>query len=154
MLAYRQIGLNKNPGICWIGVGEFGRRSIAKAVMSIPKGHIQDPIGTKNLCAGQISGVETVVHSVRKMSDHKEIEAVLLMDDSNPFNSLNRQVAIQYIKRLYPSLATILINTYKDLANYYRAPSLCCHLCLCWKKCYMTFNRRPYLGADIGTTRV
>ena len=37
-------------------------------------------------------------------------EAVLLVDASNAFNSLNRQVDIQ---RLCPLLATILINTYR-----------------------------------------
>ena len=40
-------------------------------------------------------------------------QAFLLVDASNAFNSLNRSTALQNICRLCPSLATILINTYR-----------------------------------------
>ena len=44
----------------------------------------------------------------------KENEAILLMDASNAFNSLNRQVALQNIRRTCPPIATALINTYRE----------------------------------------
>ena len=62
------------------------------------------------MCGGQISGIEAAVHTVRTAFDSSETEAVLLID---AFNSLNRQVALENIRRLCPPLATILINTYR-----------------------------------------
>ena len=43
----------------------------------------------------------------------KKNEAVLLVDASNAFNSLNRQVVLHSIQRLCLLLAAILINTYR-----------------------------------------
>ena len=40
-------------------------------------------------------------------------QAVLLVDASNAFNSVNRQAALHNILRICPSLAQILINTYQ-----------------------------------------
>ena len=37
-----------------------------------------------------------------------------MVDASNAFNSLNRQTALQNARRLCPSLATMLINTYRE----------------------------------------
>ena len=53
------------------------------------------------------------MHAVRTAFESEENEAVLLVDASNAFNSLNRQVALHNIRRLCPPLATILINTYR-----------------------------------------
>ena len=47
------------------------------------------------------------------MFTDESTEAVLLVDASNAFNSLNHQVALHNISMLCPSLATILINTYR-----------------------------------------
>ena len=65
------------------------------------------------MCGGQIAGIEAAVHAVRAAFDSSDTEAVLLVDATNAFNSLNRQVALQNIRRLCPPLATILINTYR-----------------------------------------
>ena len=66
MLAFRLIALSKNPGNVPISFGEVGRRIIAKAVMSITRKNIQDSVGTMQLCAGQVSGVEVAIHAVKK----------------------------------------------------------------------------------------
>ena len=97
-----------------IGVGEVGRTIIAKAVMSITRRNIQNAVGTMQLCARQVYGVEATIHAVRKMFDREKTEAVLLVDASNEFNSLNTQAALQNICRLCPSFATILTNTYRE----------------------------------------
>ena len=44
----------------------------------------------------------------------EDTEAVLLIDASNVFNSLNRQVALINMQHLCPSIANILINTYRE----------------------------------------
>ena len=48
-----------------------------------------------------------------------EAEAVLLVDASNAFNSLNRQAALLNIRHLCPPLATAIINTYRQAADHY-----------------------------------
>ena len=48
-----------------------------------------------------------------------ECEAVLLVDASNAFNSLNRQVALRNIRVICPSVATALINTYRRDAELF-----------------------------------
>ena len=43
----------------------------------------------------------------------EDTEAVLLVDASNVFNSLNRMSALHYIRLLCPSISNILINCYR-----------------------------------------
>ena len=92
---------------------------MAKAVLSITRPDIQDATGCLQLCGGQISGIEAAVHAVRSAFESKDNEAVILVDASNAFNSLNRQVALQNIRRLCSPLATILINTYRAPTEFF-----------------------------------
>ena len=48
---------------------------------------------------------------MRSSFDLDDTEGVLLVDASNAFNSLNRAVALQNVRQLFPSFAPILINT-------------------------------------------
>ena len=68
---------------------------------------------------GQIGGAETAIPAVRELFESDDTEVVLLIDAHNAFNSLNRQVALRNIPSLCPSLAPILINSYRDPANLY-----------------------------------
>ena len=79
-------------------------------MLNIARPDVQDISGCLQLCGRQISRIEATVHAVRTAF---ESEAVLLVDASNAFNFLNRQVALHNIRRLCPLLATILINTYR-----------------------------------------
>ena len=114
-LACRLIALDKYPGVRPIGVCETARRIIAKAILSVTKGDIQDAAGSLNLCAGQCAGAEAVVHATREAFNNSNTEAVLLVDASNAFNSLNRQAALLNIRHLCPSIATTLINNPSSL---------------------------------------
>ena len=114
LLACRLIALDKRPGVRPIGICEIARRIIAKAILFIIKGDIQEAAGSQQLCAGQIAGIEAAVHSMRSIFSNDSTEAVLLVDASNAFNSLNRQAALLNIRHTCPPLATILINTYRD----------------------------------------
>ena len=112
LLASRLIALDKNPGVR--PIGDTARRIIAKAVLTIISTDIQDATGCRQLCGGQISGIEAAVHAARSTFESSEAEAILLVDASNAFNALNRQVALQNIRRLCPPIATILINSYRN----------------------------------------
>ena len=115
MVACRLIALNKCPGVHPIGVGEVVRRIIAKAVLSIVKLDVLDAAGSLQLCVGQDAGSEAAVHAMRAIFCDDSTEAVLLVDASNTFNCLNRQVALHNIQTLCPPLANILINTYRRM---------------------------------------
>lgn len=89
------------------------RRIIAKAILMITRDDILDVAGSLQLCAGQIAGTEAAIHAVRSRFESEDCEALLLVDASNAFNTLNRQTALRNIRSLCPSLATVLINTYR-----------------------------------------
>ena len=48
-----------------------------------------------------------------------ETEGILMADASNAFNRLNRQTCLRSVRHLCPSLATVLISTYRDPAHLY-----------------------------------
>ena len=56
---------------------------------------------------------------MRQLYSSPDVEAVLLVDASNKFNSLNRQAALLNIYCLCPSFSTVLINTYRFDVNLY-----------------------------------
>ena len=84
LLACRLIALNKNPGVCPIGIGETPRRIIDKAILTVTSDDIQEVTGTLQLCAAQIS-----VCAVRELFQNEDSDAILLIDPSNAFYSLN-----------------------------------------------------------------
>ena len=118
-LSCRLVALDKNPGVRPIGICEVVRRIVAKAILSVTNGDIQDAAGSLQLCAGQKSGTEAAVHAMNMVFKDEDCEAVLLVDASNAFNSLNCQVALRNIQVLCPSMATTLINTYRRDAEMY-----------------------------------
>ena len=80
---------------------------------------IQCAAGPIQLCAGQISGVEAAIHSMRTMFSNEDTEGMLLVDASNAFNSLNRNVALHNIQHICPAFFTLLVNTYRHPAPLY-----------------------------------
>ena len=78
---------------------------------------IQIAAGTHQLCAGQIAGTEA--HTVRSVFNSDDSDAMLLVDATNAFNSLNYIVALHNIQQLCPPLACVLINTYRSPASLF-----------------------------------
>jgi len=97
ILAYPFIVLDKNPGVHPIGIGDRARRIIVKAILSIAKPNVQVATGCLQLCGGKISGIEAVVHTVWMAFEKDDSEAVLLVNATNAFNTINCQVALQNI---------------------------------------------------------
>ena len=119
LVASKLIALDKCPGIRPIGVGETVRRIINKAISSVIKDDVQEVAGVLQLCAGQESGCEAAIHAMREVFNSADTEAIILVDASNAFNSLNREVALRNVKNVCPSLATILINTYRSKSELF-----------------------------------
>ena len=55
---------------------------------------VQAAVGPDQLCAGQIAGMEAVVHAVRLMFDHDDSDTILLVDATNAFNHLVGSLAM------------------------------------------------------------
>ena len=122
LLAYtscRLIPLDKCPGVRPIGVGEVVRRIIGKAVMKIVKYDLQDAVGTIQLCAGQDAGCEAAIHAMEQIFADEDTEAMILVDASNAFNCLNRQVTLLNCGTVCPALSHILINTYRNSSQLF-----------------------------------
>ena len=81
--------------------------------MSVVKPDVIDASGSLQVCAGQMSGNEAAIHAMCNIFDTDDTDAILLIDASNPFNSLNRVAALDNIKILCPIIATCAINTYR-----------------------------------------
>ena len=113
LLACRLIPLDKSPGVRPIGIGECIRRIIGKAVMSVIKFDVMEVAGNLQLCAGQTSGCEAAVHSMREIFEDPECDAVLLVDATNAFNCLNRNVMLHNIKIICPVISIFVNNCYQ-----------------------------------------
>ena len=115
ILANRLIPLDKGEGaVRPIGVGEVIRRIMGKCVMHVTKPDVIDTSGSLHVCAGHKSGSEAAIHAMRSIFNADETDAVRLIDASNAFNALNRTAALHDIRVLCPTLATYVINTYRQ----------------------------------------
>lgn len=92
LLAGRLIPLDKNPGVRPIGIGEVLRRFIAKAIIRVVRKDIQAAAGPLQVCAGQEAGAEAAIHAMTELFDEEQCHGILLVDATNAFNALNRQV--------------------------------------------------------------
>lgn len=94
-LASRLIPLDKGNGeVRPVGVGEVIRRIIGKCVTKVTKQGVIDASGSLQLYAGLKSGSDAVVHAMHSIFEADDTDAVLLIDASNAFNSLNRADAL------------------------------------------------------------
>jgi len=117
--ACRLIALDKQPGVRPIGVAEMPRRIIGKAILKIIGREIQEVAGARQLCAGHQAGAEAAIHAMRAVLDKPEVEGALLIDASNAFNNLNREVALHNVSQLCPSFSRILYNTYREESDLF-----------------------------------
>ena len=91
LTASRLVALHKCPGVQQIGVGETYHRIIDKAILAVIKYDILEAAGALQLCAGHEAGSEATIHAMCSVFQDEQSEAVLLVDATNAFNSLNRQ---------------------------------------------------------------
>ena len=112
-LACRLIPVDKKPGVRPIGVCEVLRRVVGKAVMTVVKADVVVATGPVQLCAGIEGGSEAAVNTLQELFAAEETEAVLLVDETNASNNLNRKVALFNIQFLCPAISKILINCYQ-----------------------------------------
>ena len=111
-VACRLIPMNKVPGVRPIGIGEVSRRIVAKAILKAIGEDVKQSAGPLQTCAGYQAGCEAAIHAVKEIASCDETEAMLLVDATNAFNTLNRKAALHSIGITYPAISTVLNNTY------------------------------------------
>ena len=109
-LSCRLIQLDKNTVLRTIGVGEVLRRIVGKVIVSTLRDGIITSVEPLQVCAGQESGCEAAVHDMSKMYKKEHTEAVLLVDASKLFNSVNRKVFLHNINVVCPLISIYVQN--------------------------------------------
>ena len=61
--------LNKNPGLCSIGVGEELCQIARKELLYVPKKDVQDDAGAFQVCAGPDAQIEAAIHAMQISSN-------------------------------------------------------------------------------------
>ena len=89
------------------------RRIIGKCVGWVIKKDIQEAAGPLQMATGLQLGAEAAIHGMKQIFEDDQTEAVILVDASNAFNSLNRNASLHNIQIICPQFSIILINTYK-----------------------------------------
>ena len=119
-VACRLIPLDKNPGLRPMEVGEILHRITRKVIMSVLKKKVTSSAGPLQVCAGgQEAGSEAAIHAMEKIFKEESTEAVLLVDEENAFNSVNRKVFLQNNSILCPALSLFVTNCYATPARLF-----------------------------------
>ena len=82
-------------------------------VMNVARDDVIASSGSLQLSTSQQAGNEAAVHAMNAIFEEENTDAVLLIDASNAFNSLNRASALYNIRIVCPVIATYAINTYR-----------------------------------------
>ena len=115
-LSCRMIGLDKNPGIRPVEIGETFRRIVTAALIQNFRGETQNATGPIQTCGGARSEVEAAVHTMSGIFKDSTMECVIFVDADNAFN---RQAALHNISFICPEVSTFLNNVYKSPTPYY-----------------------------------
>ena len=69
--------------------------------------------------AGQETRYEAAIHAMKKIFKEESTEAVLLVDEENAFNLINRNVFLHNISILSPAISTFVRNCYSTPAQLF-----------------------------------
>ena len=123
LVSGRLIALDECPGVRTIGIGECLRRITCKSVAEFTKIDLEETCSTDPLACWLKAGVEGAIHALSDVFDDNKEDGcgMLLMDESNAFNSLNRETALWNARILWPRCSRFLLNTYRGFASLFVA---------------------------------
>ena len=102
--------VRQNGGLRPIGAGEILHKIASKVIVSVLKEDVIKCTGTVQVCAGQETVIEAVIHSMNIVYKDENTDAILLVDSNNTFSSLNRQSFLHNISYLCRSIAIFVRN--------------------------------------------
>lgn len=120
LMSARLIGLDKNPGVRPVGVGDIWRRITAKCIIHACGNEATLACGSDQLCAGLRSGIEGAIHSMRVLwREHHSNDqwGHLLIDARNAFNELDRAGMLWTVRHTWPSGSQFVFNCYKHYSR-------------------------------------
>ena len=106
--ACKLLALDKNPWIRPIGVGEVIKRIIGKALVVGLKRDLKDYSSPLQVSSGYEAGSEAAIHSMKAIFEDDQAQGIILVDARNAFNTMNRKVALQNIRIIFPVIAPTL----------------------------------------------
>ena len=100
-------------------MGEVLRRIAGKVIVSVLKNDVIDCTGSLQVCAGQEAEIEAAVHAPNSMYNDENNDTVLLVDASNAFNPLNREVFFHNISYIGPAISVFVKNCYNSPSSLF-----------------------------------
>ena len=115
-LARHLMPLDKNPGLRPIGIGEVLQRIAAKVIVTNTIDDIVTSVGSLQVFGGHQAGFDSLIHAMRTVYDKQSAEAVLLVDASSAFNSVDRNAFLRNFEIICPSVTRYVKNNF-SLSN-------------------------------------
>ena len=106
------VPLDKNPGFRPTVVGEVLRKIAGIVVMMLCIEDVTKAAGSLQLSAGQDVDAEPTIHTMRDIFADISIDAVLLIDAENAFNSIKFKLMLHNLKFICAFIATYITNCY------------------------------------------
>ena len=97
--------MDKNPGLRPIAAGEALRRIAGKVIFMHARDDIIASVGSLQVCAGHEAGCESLIHAMRTVYKENSVEAILLVNPSNAFNSVNTNAFLHNAEIIRPLIA-------------------------------------------------
>ena len=111
LIARRLIPLDKNPGVRPIAIGEVFTRILGKCIMAVTR-DVKLAAGNLQVCVGHQAGGEAAIHAMKEIFKDREVEAAILVDATNAFNSINREAMLHNITVKCPEINRYVQNCY------------------------------------------
>ncbi len=92
---------------------------MGKAVLKVIKRDIMEASGILQTCSGVDSGIEATVHAMAQKFAEENTQGLLLVDATNAFNSIHREVALDTVAVHCPVFHQFLKNTYQAKTKMY-----------------------------------
>ena len=99
------IPLHKNSGLRLISVAEVLQRIVSKVIVTHARGDVLTSVGFLQVCTGHETECEYLIHAMLTIYEEQSVEAVLLVDESNAFNSANRNAFLHKVGIIRPAIA-------------------------------------------------
>ena len=81
-------------------------------MINIVQDNVKTDAGGLQMCGGNELDVEAAIHAMRNIFESNDIEAVILVDEENSFNSINRAALLHNSMFSCPSIHTFIYNCY------------------------------------------
>ena len=112
LIARQLIPLDKIPGVRPNAMVEVSTRILSKCIMAVMREDVKLAAGNLQVCIGHQAGGEATIHAMKEIFKGKEVEAAILVDATNAFNSINREAVLHNIAVKCPEINRYAQNCY------------------------------------------